>query len=38
MGKDTGKKGLIPGCEYSIKITPGNHNLALMRAEKVKSS
>lgn len=37
VGKDAGKRGIIPGCEYSIKFILGNHNLTLMRAGKVKS-
>lgn len=30
--------GIIPGCEYSIKINPENHILTSVRAGKVKYS
>lgn len=38
MGKDAAKSGVIPGRDYTIKFTPGNHNPTLMRAGKVKYS
>jgi len=38
MGKEAAVCGIIPGCEYSVKINPENHSLTLVRAGKVKYS